>query len=437
MNTATSPLSNRAHRSQNIISCDSHWQFPAITEQHAFHKIRSFLRGYRGPYVYFAFPWATLIDYRAKGQKESAHALLQLAKSALKLRRPGERLVTVCQHVHLTRHRDLVDSFGIDHFFWSHTSTNSGVPLGEGSAVLHPFPLYAVNHQPAHPERPRDLLFSFVGATSNQWYLTNSRALIASLLAHDPRGHVSLRQEWHYQKIVYDQQIFRTATAAQSDSSYAERTAEFCDLLSRSIFTLCPGGSGPNSIRLWEAIGAGSIPVILSDNYLPPGPRELWLEAATFCSETVHDIKALPVRLRRLEQNPELLERKTTALKQLWLKYGHDCFVYDVLRLFFDGSQLVTFGDRPATLRLSDKASSGLVAISRAILNGETDLVRASNTLWRGLYTRATLYPDDLQTAAKEHPEIPAAARISKRLLSEQNERLSSRRVCAALPELS
>ena len=33
-----------------------------------------------------------------------------------------------------------------------------------------------------------------------------------------------------------------------------------------SKYTLCPSGSGPNSIRLWEALAVGSLPIVLSDN---------------------------------------------------------------------------------------------------------------------------------------------------------------------------
>jgi hypothetical protein len=336
----------------------------------------------------------------------------------------------VCQHVHLTKHHDLVYSLGIDHFFWSHTSRSSVIETRGGSVAFHPFPLFAVNYQLAHPARSRDLLFSFVGATSNQWYLSSSRKIIGNLLVSDRRGYVVLRDQWHYQRIVYDHQILGAPAHEDADSS--RQASEFRDLLARSIFTLCPSGTGPNSIRLWEAIGAGSIPVILSDKFLPPGPEALWLEAAIFCSETEKDIEQLPRRLRELEQDKELLKRKRLALKQIWLKYGHDCFVYDAIKLFLDGGHLPTAKPQPA-----DHGLSSLIEISLAISAGDTDLVRAGNILWQGLYTRATLYPDDLQTAARERPELLAAARTTKKLLTAKTQRFASQRVCTILPELT
>ena len=38
----------------------------------------------------------------------------------------------------------------------------------------------------------------------------------------------------------------------------------------RSKFSLCPGGSGPNTIRLWESLSFGSIPVILANDHKLP-----------------------------------------------------------------------------------------------------------------------------------------------------------------------
>lgn len=45
---------------------------------------------------------------------------------------------------------------------------------------------------------------------------------------------------------------------------------EFCSLLSRSIFTLCPRGYGPSSFRIKEALQYGSIPVYISDKFIIP-----------------------------------------------------------------------------------------------------------------------------------------------------------------------
>lgn len=49
-----------------------------------------------------------------------------------------------------------------------------------------------------------------------------------------------------------------------------EKLPKFCNILSRSIFTLCPRGYGPTSFRIAEAMQYGSIPVYISDTFIEP-----------------------------------------------------------------------------------------------------------------------------------------------------------------------
>jgi hypothetical protein len=44
----------------------------------------------------------------------------------------------------------------------------------------------------------------------------------------------------------------------------------YCDIMSRSIFALCPRGYGPTSFRIQEAIQYGAIPVYISDEFIEP-----------------------------------------------------------------------------------------------------------------------------------------------------------------------
>lgn len=46
---------------------------------------------------------------------------------------------------------------------------------------------------------------------------------------------------------------------------------QFCNILSRSVFTLCPRGYGLTSFRICEALEQGSIPVYISDQFIIPG----------------------------------------------------------------------------------------------------------------------------------------------------------------------
>ena len=58
-----------------------------------------------------------------------------------------------------------------------------------------------------------------------------------------------------------------------SSSEFEARREHFRRTLSRSRFVLCPRGRGTSSIRLYEALSAGRVPVIISDDWVPPdGP---------------------------------------------------------------------------------------------------------------------------------------------------------------------
>jgi hypothetical protein len=143
------------------------------------------------------------------------------------------------------------------------------------------------------------------------------------------------RDSWHYQSEVYDKQIYNR-DAATSDLDGITKAEEYVNILKRSIFSLCPSGSGPNSIRLWESIGFGSIPVIISDTYLPPGNLALWEQAVIYCDETVAAIEALPTRLALLAQDEIFLTKKRHALKQIWMTYGPDGFIYDIQKYLLE-----------------------------------------------------------------------------------------------------
>ncbi len=354
-----------------LAACDQDWQFPAITEQHAFERIKA-LGGPPPGVVYVAFPWATLID-KLQTRAPSAGEFVALYKAFVQALPPEGVRITVCQHILMKRFLPLLKDAGIQHVFWSH-ATHEDVDKPTGKLRIHPFPLFPVQvadggtAPPIDDEARRDL-FSFIGARSNQYYLTQVRAWIIDELSNEPGGLIVGRDGWHYQKIVYDHQI-RPGTAAAGSLVDNKASTEFQDSLRHSTFSLCPSGSGPNSIRLWESIGAGSIPVILADTYRPPGPRALWEHAAVFCDETPDAIRALPARLRALATEPGRLKAMRQGLRQLWLLYGRDSFVTDVLRLMHE---LAATPDAGAAPRATPLRNLSLLAAAPDNLLSEDD----------------------------------------------------------------
>ena len=310
---------------------DDGWQYPAITEEHAFRRLEA-MGGLPDGVVYVAYPWATLIDHlQAKGADAQAQQEVFEA-FCVGLPQDGIR-VTVCQHILLPRYLNLFRQAGIDHIFWPHATE---ADLGAEAPRLHPFPLYPVqvpDQVACRPEEDRPHLYSFIGARANPHYLTEVRSWILDHLGDRPEGLVRGREDWHYAKVVYHHQIWQVTEGGAEALVDDAASREFQEALSRSVFALCPSGSGPNSIRLWEALGAGAIPVILSDKLALPGDPRLWAEGAVFCAETPDAVAGLPDRLASLAGDTARLAAMRRAGQQIWDLYGPDGFVTDVLEL--------------------------------------------------------------------------------------------------------
>lgn len=320
-----------------IIAHDDDWQYPAVTEEHAFRKIRERIKASDSA-VYLAFPWATLFDKLNKSSESAAYLLSALNGLDIRKRSGNRRVITVCQHIQLKQFLHIFNQHGVTDVFWSHAEKGESTLGAGGKMRVYPFPLYPVQQTEADFSAwgaPRPHLFSFIGARADQWYMTKVRDWIIDQLHDDTRGVVRGRDSWHYGKVVYDHQIYGSAArdAPLIDNKASE---EFRDVLKNSLFALCPSGSGPNSIRLWEALGAGAIPVILSDKYATPGLRPLWQDAAVFCDETPEAVAALPDQLAAMARDDDLIARKRHAMQQIWSLYGPDSFVYDVEKKFIE-----------------------------------------------------------------------------------------------------
>ncbi|CAN5155472.1 hypothetical protein BH20VER2_BH20VER2_16400 [soil metagenome] len=150
---------------------------------------------------------------------------------------------------------------------------------------------------PPHAELP--YLFSFVGSTGN----AAVRGAIARL-SH-PRGLV-LDSTADYARVL------ERSMSPQERSDYHRRYAE---ITQQSKFVLCPRGLSVSSIRLFETMQMGRVPVILSDDWgEPPGP--LWEEFSVRVPE--QDCARLPQILEAREH--EAFEMGKRA-RQEWLQW--------------------------------------------------------------------------------------------------------------------
>ena len=115
-----------------------------------------------------------------------------------------------------------------------------------------------------------DTLFSFVGNVNN------CKAVRSTIMR--------LR---HPRSILIDR------STGQRDAD-----ADYVQTIHRSKFVLAPRGFGPSSWRLFETMRAGRVPVIISDDWVPPRGLD-WERFAVRVAE--RDVGAVPQRLEQLE----------------------------------------------------------------------------------------------------------------------------------------
>jgi hypothetical protein len=325
------------------------WQRPNATEAYAAEQLGSAAG-------YLAFPWASWIDVA----RDQPPPPVPLASG------PAQQpLATVGQHIEALQHAALLRRCGITDLFWSHAT--SGLSHHQGLRI-HPFPLFPVRCS-THPGplggvplAQRRWLYSFQGVYRPELYLTPVRQWI---LALPPRADALLesRREWHFEQAVYREQVhsqpadpFRHAQLHAEASSYAEA-------LQQSLFALCPSGSGPNSIRLWEALGYGAIPVILADTLALPGDPALWRQAAVVVPETPEAVAALPAQLDALRRDADRLAAMQAAGQRLWQRYGLPDFVADLRSFLHDPDAALLAAAR---LRLARFGEPALITVARA-----------------------------------------------------------------------
>jgi hypothetical protein len=87
-------------------------------------------------------------------------------------------------------------------------------------------------------------------------------------------------------------------------------TVEYNTVLSDSVFSLCPEGTGPNTIRLWESMAIGSIPVLFENDWIRPNIEGYnWDDfSVTISTNDLNNIfeilKSIPVgKIEEMRQN--------------------------------------------------------------------------------------------------------------------------------------
>ena len=287
------------------------WQYPAITEA-VFYTQNHLDDNFIG------FPWATVHD-------QKIHFNI-IYKMLIPYINKNKKYYTCCQHIAFRKFIPLWKVLNIEVVYASHKIINENVING---ITIKPCPLFAVNIENTLfngsfkdidlLDNKRDILYNFVGGYQPADYLTQIRPNIFKM-KHPNTCIIKNTGVWHLNDIVFNEKQNHNLEL-NINSNFKSKTEYFNYLLINSKYTLCPSGSGPNSIRFWEALGAGSIPVLLADTLELP-VHELWTKA----------IIRLPEN--RLETLPKILEEitieKEKEMRQNFLiiyKYFKDNYI--------------------------------------------------------------------------------------------------------------
>jgi len=240
-------------------------------------------------------PWLSGYIEGLKSRQTNEVAVVDLPDDATHIifLESGRRRDRLWSTNHLARH-SLVRGFPEKCFIWS-TQDNPlswlpglyvSMPRPFFDPLLHrAFRYFSLNSEklPVPAERERDIFYSFLGGPSSP-----SRAALWRMKHPD------------------DALVRETANYNHSLWAPEEAIAAYVDVLARSRFTLCPAGAATSSYRLFEAMRAGSVPVVLSDQLvLPEGPD--WSKCSV--RVPVSQIDELPRLLRQVE-DPELMGRQ-------------------------------------------------------------------------------------------------------------------------------
>jgi len=296
------------------IYLDEYWQTPVITEKRVrdsidYNRVLATFENVRDETIivdYYAVPWATYIDIMTQNTRQDVQTMFKDVISELQMSPSTTPYsFTVCQHIHFKKIIPILKRIGIKILFTPHAQLDIETIDG---IDIRGFPLYPVNGTSKIEEK--DLLYSFMGAYNPNIYMSDVRKRIFDM-NHPANTFIHNTGQWHFEKHVYHEQI-RGLKMTENDMNILEQNKGiYQTILSRSRYSLCPSGSGPNSIRLWESMQCGAIPVILSDKLRMPRHETItWDKAVIIIPEN------------KLNDVPQILSDIPAELEDM---YRHNC----------------------------------------------------------------------------------------------------------------
>lgn len=286
------------------------WQYPVITEKEFYNQNKN------DP-LYIGIPWATIIDRPYLIGNVSI--FINDIKKTIQNYNQEKEYYTCCQHIYFKQIIQLLNSLGIKTLYTPHKIKNENEING---ITLKPCPLYAVNYEDQKRNRifrdkdfitnsnNRQYFYSFMGGYQ-PIYLTNIRLSIFNIpLRKDV--YIVNTGDWHFNNIVYDK-LQNHELKENNDKNHDLKTLAYNTVLMNSRYSLCPSGSGPNSIRFWESLAVGAIPVLLTDTLELPELKDGedskdWNDVIVILKE--NELNKLDSVLKSIDSDKELEMRK-------------------------------------------------------------------------------------------------------------------------------
>jgi len=291
-------------RGGRIWAWDAGWEETLDTEWRAFRQVQSLVNVPPGT-GYAAFPWAVLMEAETGAEAKSG-PMWQAFRSFCAALPQGGCRITVCQHPALMQHLPLLGQAGVTDVFWPCVTAVAQKQAAAFGLTLHAFPHCPPDMHAAGPppEERAHLLACLVPKTKEL-------------------------------PLPGETQVATPET---------------------SLFALCPSGKSDNSPALWQAIGAGAVPVILRDpaagdgfpDASVPGNPALWQAAVLLCDATPKALAALPDRLRNVMDAPGQMDELHHALRQMRLIYGPQALVHDIQGLMATQAETPGIAAMPA-----------------------------------------------------------------------------------------
>jgi len=238
-------------------------------------------------YVYISYPIAWNINNRGIGHTQNT--IDQVCKKY-----HDKKLFFVCQHILVNR----LDFRGNLVFTPHATVLDSYIPIPHHSCNF--------DLSKSKPWKDREYIFSFMGS-----FRTHPvRRKLYEYLKRREGCYVIDTGSWHFEK---------------QKNSQVDNRQKYIELLGNTKYSLCPRGTGPSTIRIWESMAMNSCPVILSD--LLQMPLEMWIE------------RNLWVKMR---ENFEHIDIKDIKQKynnsEYWEKFSNDNLYKSIEKFVSKGS---------------------------------------------------------------------------------------------------